>query len=235
MKAANTLEGNRTVLLVARTWTIVMWPNWLCAGGTIREAVAVTTRVIPRSAGVTGDAEDDLRLLRAGQTGDREALAALFTRHETALFRVCRGVLNNATDAEDAVQETLLRALRALSKPDGFRGQSSVKTWLYRIAVNVCLDWKRQHRPSVPLEEAWLNTAAQPGPEAMTLERMRVAEALGRMMPRQRALILLREQEEWSAPEIAEMLGWNVKKVEYELFKIRKVLAAWRAEEGKGE
>ena len=65
------------------------------------------------------------------------------------------------------------------------------------------------------------------------MERMRVAEALRRLMPRQRALILLREQEEWSAPEIAEMLGWNVRKVEYELFKARKILAAWRAEEGK--
>jgi RNA polymerase sigma-70 factor, ECF subfamily len=234
-------ERNRTDLLGVRTWQPQRGDSsggarssWLRGQ---RRDVRETLTASPRAGtGVTGDAEDDLRLLRAGQTGDREALAALFTRHETALFRVCRGILPNPTDAEDAVQETLLRALRALAKPDGFRGDSSVRTWLHRIAVNVCLDWKRQHRQTVvSLDEslAAVHGPSEPGPEVTIMERMRVAEALRRLMPRQRALILLREQEEWSAPEIAEMLGWNVKKVEYELFKARKILAAWRAEEGK--
>src|SRR5690242_6632035 len=91
-------------------------------------------------------AEDDL--LRAGRAGDPWALQRLFAPYERPLFILCRGTLGHTDDAEDAVQETFLRALRALP---GFRGDSSLRTWLFRIAIHICLDWKRARRPT----ECW--------------------------------------------------------------------------------
>src|SRR5437667_12181057 len=89
-------------------------------------------------------------LVQAGQAGDRTALDQLLALHERPLYALCRGILGHADDAEDAVQETFLRALRALP---AFRGDAAVRSWLYRIAVNVCLDRKRSHQPTEPWDE----------------------------------------------------------------------------------
>jgi RNA polymerase sigma-70 factor (ECF subfamily) len=190
------------------------------------------------AAPIPETADDELRLLRAGQAGDRTALETLFTRHEAALLRLCRGMLaaSHPADAEDAVQETLLRALRALAKPGGFRGEASVRTWLHRIAVNVCLEWRRSQRPALSLsslvEEPIAATTADPA--STTFNRLRLAEAFRSLPPRYRALLLLREQEEWSVTEIAALLNWNEKKVHNELFKARRILARWREGEDNG-
>ena len=87
-------------------------------------------------------------LVAAARARDRLALERLLTPHERPLYTLCLGILRNRDDAEDAVQEAFLRALRAMPT---FRGDSSVRTWLQRIAVNVCLDWKRARRDALPL------------------------------------------------------------------------------------
>src|SRR5215467_10388084 len=110
------------------------------------------------------DSEETL-LLQAGQAGDRAALARLLAPHERRLYMLCRGILGHAQDAEDAVQETYLRALRALP---GFRRDAPFRTWLFRIAVNVCLDWKRARRPTEPWDEA-AGMADTTTPEAIVL------------------------------------------------------------------
>src|SRR5437667_9616748 len=138
-------------------------------------------------------------LVQAGQAGDRTALDQLLALHERPLFALCHGILGHAEDAEDAVQETYLRALRALS---GFRRDATFRTWLFRIAVNVCLNWKRDRRPTEPWDEgradAPPNTAT---PEAIALRRLRVTEALSTLSPRHRAIFLLKVLEGWSVDE----------------------------------
>ena len=89
---------------------------------------------------VSVDDADEKRLLGAARTGDTAALERLLARHEPGLRALCRGVLNHAEDAEDAIQETFLRALRALP---AFREQAGLRTWLFRIALNVCLENRR--------------------------------------------------------------------------------------------
>src|SRR5437868_1061307 len=89
--------------------------------------------------------------LRAAQSGDRAALERLLREQEGRLYTVCRGILGNTEDAEDAVQETFLRAIRNLHR---FSGKSQLKTWLHRIAVNYCLDHKRSRGPVLPMEAA---------------------------------------------------------------------------------
>src|SRR5207244_1450305 len=135
-------------------------------------------------------------LLRAGQAGDQAALDQLLAPHERPLLALCRGILGHTEDAEDAAQEALFRALRALPR---FRpGQAAFRTWLFRIAINVCLNWKRDQRPSEP----WDEERASPGfeaasPEVLALQRLQITEALGTLPPHHRAILLLKVVEGW--------------------------------------
>jgi RNA polymerase sigma-70 factor, ECF subfamily len=168
----------------------------------------------------------EAHLLRAGQAGDRTALEQLLMPYERPLYALCRGILGHADDAEDAVQETFLHALRALP---GFRGDSAVRSWLYRIAVNVCLDRKRSYQPTEPWDEERcpLHSHSR-SPESIALGHLRLLEALGTLLPRQRAVLLLKELEGWSVPEIAAAMRLNEKRVYNELYKARRALADWQ-------
>jgi RNA polymerase sigma-70 factor (ECF subfamily) len=160
-------------------------------------------------------------------------LEQLLSLHYRSLFVLCHGILGHAEDAEDAVQETFLRALHGLS---GFRGDAAFRTWLFRIALNLCLRWKASRQPTEPWEEERLSTRAETSPEAMALRHLRMREALRSLMPRHRALLLLKEREGWSLAEIAAALGWNEKRVENELAKARRALVEWRRRDlGEGE
>jgi RNA polymerase sigma factor (sigma-70 family) len=186
-------------------------------------------RAGPRAAWfgeTTAEPSDEARLLRDALAGDRAALARLFSPHERRLYMLCRGILGHAQDAEDAVQETFLRALSALPS---YRGEAPVRAWLFRIAVNVCLDWKRAHHPTEPWDETLprfpTGTAT---PEALVLRQMRVMEALHSLLPRHRAILLLKELDGWSVAEIAAAFGWNQDRVRNELTRARRALADWR-------
>lgn len=186
---------------------------------------------------VSTDMDDDAGLLRAGQAGDRVALTRLFERHERSLYHLCLGMLAEASDAEDAVQETFLRVLRTLDSPGGFRGSSTVRTWLFRIAMNVCLDVRRARK-----RRSWLSffgeipedpIRKEPSPEQMTMDRLRLQAALAALPPEQRTVLILREQEEWSIAEIALALGCTEKRAHNMLYRARRTLAKWREQEQK--
>jgi RNA polymerase sigma-70 factor, ECF subfamily len=176
-------------------------------------------------------------LLQAAQAGDEAALDRLLALHERGLLTLCRGILGHAEDAEDAVQETFFRALRAL--PRFQPGQATFRTWLFRIALNLCLDWKRQHRPTEPWdEERPCSKAHEASPETVALRRLQVIEALGGLPSQRRAVLLLKELEGWSAAEIGVAMEWNIKRVYNELYQARTALAEWHArsaEEGAEE
>jgi len=176
-----------------------------------------------------------------------EAAAQLepFRRELTAY---CYRMLGSAFEAEDAVQETMIRAW---SKFDGFEGRSALRTWLYRIATNVCLDMgpaaQRRARPMdlaspgsatapdlAQLEEKiWVGPipdgrvlAGDPAEVAMGKETIRIAfvSALQRLAPRQRAVLILREVLAWSAAETAELLDTTVASVNSALQRARATL-----------
>lgn len=204
--------------------------DWQNGVATVRSEAAAPGEDTP------GSGAEDLLWLRAGQQGDRTALEHLLKRHEPDLFRLCCGILPSRADAEDAVQEAFLRALKAIAKPGGFRGDSSVRTWLFRIAIHVCCDWKRKrgnHHLSLTTEISHDLRTESPGPERVTLDRLRLREAFAHLSPQHRAILVLREAEECSVAEIAAMLGWNEKKVHNELYGARRALARWR--EGENE
>jgi RNA polymerase sigma-70 factor (ECF subfamily) len=157
-------------------------------------------------------------------------------RHRVVLTGHCARMLGSRSDAEDAVQETLLRAWRGHGR---FQGRSELRSWLYRIATNVCIDMlnARSRRPTpldpAPLESLPLEAGADSDPAARALAReafeLALLEAIERLPARQRAVMFLREAFGWRASEVAEMLGISVAAVNSSLQRARATLDASHA------
>jgi RNA polymerase sigma-70 factor (ECF subfamily) len=171
--------------------------------------------------------------------------------HRASLTGHCYRMLGSATDAEDAVQETFVRAWRGLER---FEGRASMRTWLHRIATNVCLDalsdTSRRMRPieewpagtiDSPLETLDRTHWLEPVPDARVLPadgdpfeiaalrqsiRLAFVAALQHLPPRQRAALLLTEVLGWSAAEVADCLDTSVASVNSALQRARATLAS---------
>jgi RNA polymerase sigma-70 factor (ECF subfamily) len=180
-------------------------------------------------------------------------LAESFEEHRRALTAHCYRMLGSGADAEDAVQETMVRAWRGAG---GFTGAATVRSWLYRIATNVCLDMlrgrARRARPmemgparppvessleSVLPEGSWVSpiaddrvlpVGADPAEMVTARESVRLAfvAALQLLPPRQRAVLILCEVLRWKATETAALLDTSVAAVNSALQRARATLAA---------
>jgi RNA polymerase sigma-70 factor, ECF subfamily len=164
-----------------------------------------------------------------------------FEEHRRELLAHCYRMLASPFEAEDAVQETFIRAWRGW---DGFEGRSALRSWLYRIATNVCLDMlsgrERRARPmdlgpsSEPVEEhlstlpevTWVEPMPDPAEAAVRRETVRLAfiAALQRLPARQRAVLILSEVLRWKASEVAELLETSVASVNSALQRARATL-----------
>jgi RNA polymerase sigma-70 factor (ECF subfamily) len=166
--------------------------------------------------------------------------------YRSELTGYCYRMLGSTFDADDAVQETLVKAWQSMG---GFEGRSSLRSWLYRIATNVCLDALRaRQRRAVPMdmmeprsaslppshtlpEETWLepvpNAALDPAELTERSDSIRLAfvAALQHLPPRQRAVLILREVLAWQAAEVAELLDTTVVSVNSALQRARATLA----------
>ena len=189
----------------------------------------------------------------------RPELEAEFEQHRTELTAYCYRMLGSA-DAEDAVQETFIRAWRAY---DRFEGRAQVRSWLYKIATNVCLDQlesrKRRARPMdlgpagepvaenlnalpevtwiEPIPEGRVVPEADPAEVAQARETIKLAfvAALQHLPPRQRAVLILCEVLRWKASEVAELLETSVASVTSALQRARATLEAADAAHGQTE
>jgi RNA polymerase sigma-70 factor, ECF subfamily len=174
---------------------------------------------------------DQRRLLAAAQAGDEAAFRRLVEPYRHALEVHCYRMLGSAFDTEDLVQETLLRAWRAL---DRFEPRAQIQTWLYRIATNACLDeLKRRPRRPEPLDpfpDVALDESAAPtyDPEARYAIREGMELALLRAIQglpgRQRAVLIFRDVLGWTAPEVAEVLDTSVASVTSALQRARATI-----------
>jgi RNA polymerase sigma-70 factor, ECF subfamily len=188
----------------------------------------------------------------AADTPDAAGLGERLEAHRIELTGYCYRMLGSAFEAEDAVQETFIRAWRGLGR---FEGRSKFRSWLYRIATNVCLDMRgasqRRARPvdlsaagttdqglGPPLSEAtWIEpvpddraiaAGGDPADVAVARESIRLAfvAALQHLPPRQRAVLILREVLRWKADEVAELLDTSVASVNSALQRARATLAS---------
>src|SRR5438270_14026453 len=129
--------------------------------------------------------------LPAARMGEPWALERFYSAHQPQVYALCRKLLGRAADAEDVAQTVFVRAFRELPR---FRGESAVKTWLYRIAVNESLGALRRRRePVASLDDArTAQRAGQGCPGEAILERLAVHAALERLNRDQRAILILR-------------------------------------------
>jgi len=188
-------------------------------------------------------------LLEQAMSGDERAFARLVDPHRRELTVHCYRMLASAEDADDAVQETLLAAWRALAT---FEGRSSLRAWLYRIATNVCIRLAERRPPRVlsfdagpardPLGdlgtpttdiawlEPWIDSADDPADLISRRETIELAyiAALQHLPANQRAVLILRDVLDFSASETADLLDTSVASVTSALQRARQTLAERR-------
>ena len=174
------------------------------------------------------DLPDEALLLRYAQ-GDRMAARALVLRLSPRLLSYVSRVLQDRSEAEDVVQEALLRLWRIA--PDWRPGEAQVTTWVYRVATNLVTDRQRarQRRRTGALDEAPEPTDGQPGALARLIEADRMAAldaALACLPERQRQAVVLRHLEGLTNPEIATILEIGVEAVESLTARGKRALAA---------
>lgn len=173
--------------------------------------------------------EDDREDIAACQRGEREAFDRLVERYQRDVYRLCYRYVNNHHDANDMAQEVFLRAYRAIAR---FRGESSFSTWLYRIAVNTCLNFRASRR--APAEELPESLPDPGAPVSESLEKQeqsrRVREAVARLPEKQRATVILKIYHDLTHEEVARVLGSSVGTVKANLFhalsNLRKLMLA---------
>jgi RNA polymerase sigma-70 factor (ECF subfamily) len=165
-------------------------------------------------------------LVEACRQGDREAFRALYEVYKDDVYSIAWNFTGNEETARDVAQDVFLKLFTAIA---GFRGESTFRTWLFRLVANACRDVHRRSRRVVPMEEAVLETVEEPGsPEADARERelsLRVRSAVQSLAPRVRLAILLRYVEDLSYSEIAAALRCSPGTVASRLNRGHRILA----------
>jgi RNA polymerase sigma-70 factor, ECF subfamily len=159
----------------------------------------------------TGSLLEERALVDECLKGNPDAFDQIVERHQRAVYRLCWRFVSNHEDASDLSQEVFLRAYRGLHR---FRGQSSLSTWLYRIAVNVCLNRVSARTPQAePIGEQHDLDAGSESPIDRVLKHERaerVRAAIAELPPKQRATLILRIYHDMTHQEIAGVLGNSV-------------------------
>src|SRR5262245_60999889 len=194
---------------------------------------------------IEGTMIEERKLIQTAHNGDQNAFRHLVETHQKELLAHCYRMLGSHDDAEDALQDTLLRAWRGLP---AFDGRGAFRRWLYRIASNACLDAiARRPKRVLPIDHVRGGSAALPTEEWMELRldqfgfedrntapetryeqrealELALAMALRHLPPRQRAVLVLREVLGFSAKEVSRALGMSVISVNSALQRARKTV-----------
>ena len=191
--------------------------------------------VVARRDALTGGTrveDPDRALVAAAAAGDRGAFEALVLRHQTRIVNYAMAIVKNPADAEDAAQETFIRAYRSLTR---FRGDSSFKTWLYTIATNAARTGLERRGRRSRLEDESLDDESAPlaagdvpagGADAETtlVRRESIDRALAALPPDLRVAVVLRDVEGLDYKEIAAATGAPIGTVESRIFRARRRL-----------
>jgi len=187
----------------------------------------------------------DMKLVERIRAGDANAYAQLVQRYESRIVALLVGMVRNREDAQDLAQQAFIKAYRNL---DRFRGTASFYTWLYRIAFNLAIDFKRRakNKPGVEFDEGRLHTEGGVLPDPRhgsdspdrELERSRLRallrNAIDELPKDQRAVVVLREVEGLSYKEISEVVdcpeGTVMSRLFYARKKLQELLLATREE-----
>jgi len=165
------------------------------------------------------DRADDRALVDAFQGGCREAFDLIVERHRRTVYQLCFRFVGNHEDAADLAQDVFVRAFKGLA---AFKGESSIRTWLYRVSVNVSLNRVTSRRPVTEPIDAVERVDVHAVNPLDAVERdeqvVRVRQAIRRLPPKQRATLVLRVYQDLSYEEIATVLGGSVGAVKANFF-----------------
>lgn len=204
-----------------RRWSPAIDTGW---------TVTVVDPTTPDTAALEG--LDDAGLVAACVSGRREAFDVIVERHRRTVYQVCYRFMSNHEDASDLSQEAFVRAWRGLKT---FKGESQLSTWLYRIAVNVCLNKVSAKTPAIEPIEALerLEDTRTEGARSRLLREERAAtvrKAIAGLPKRQRATLILRSYHDMSHQQIADILGSSVGAVKANFFhalaNLKKILGS---------
>lgn len=162
--------------------------------------------------------ELDYYLREDSVASEEEKFDRLYEEHSSYVYNTCLGIVGNPDDARDAMQDTFVQIYRSLHK---FKGNSAIRTWIHRIAINKCMDLLRS-KPKHECVET-IETFGEMEPLAGNTEvESIVRDTIGRMRPDHRVVLTLFYLQEYSYQEIAEMLGTRLSQVRMCLHRARK-------------
>jgi RNA polymerase sigma-70 factor (ECF subfamily) len=183
------------------------------------------------------DGREVLERIRAGEV---EAVQELFEEHRTRIYRVCLLYTENTEDAKDVLQETFLRAFKSIKR---FRGDSSFSTWLTRIAINICLNLRRDRRVSESLDSERLEVIQHKLPQGNTRNpeqslkmrelREKILALVGKLPPRERMAFVLKHFEHLKIREISVVMKISEGTVKSFLHRAVMTLRHGLAEDGQ--
>ena len=170
--------------------------------------------------------DEEQGLIRKSRQGDHEAFEALIRRHQRMIHSLTFRMSGSMADAEDLAQETFVQAFRQL---DGFRAEARFSSWLYRIAINLCLNWKKRRERQAHLLADWQQSREDFQPADDHRARL-VQDALMQLKPKQRAALVLTIYDGLNHAEAALVLGCSETTVSWRVFaaraRLKKLLSA---------
>jgi RNA polymerase sigma-70 factor (ECF subfamily) len=177
--------------------------------------------------------DPDETLVWESLRGDPAAFESLVRNHQRMIHSLAYRMTGSLTDAEDLAQETFVRAYGQLSE---YRSQAKFSTWLYRIAINTCLNWRQREHRRRTVHTLWASAAETDRPEASSDHgdaggpgelSERIQAALLRLPTRQRAAVVLTVYDGLNHAEAAKALGCSETTVSWRVFTARRKLKAW--------
>jgi RNA polymerase sigma-70 factor, ECF subfamily len=169
---------------------------------------------------------DEASSIQRFKDGDLSGFEELVRKYQDRIYNICRYMIQDPHDAQDAAQDVFLKAYQNLK---AFKPEASLYTWLYRIAVNTCLDYKKRSRPEQAEDESVIDdlasTDASPEQRYQSKEiGQAIQAALQKLPERLRAAIVLKEIEELSYEEIAAVLDTSLGTVKSRISRAREEL-----------
>ena len=162
-------------------------------------------------------ATDDSSRVVQSQQGDQEAFEALIRQHQRMIHSLCYRMTGSMADADDLAQETFIQAYQHLAS---FRAEARFSSWLYRIATNLCLNWKKSEARQQRLHKEWSeHERAASGHDDDCAQQ--VQNALMRLNPKQRAAVVLTLYDGLTHAEAARALGCSETTVSWRMFAAR--------------
>ena len=166
--------------------------------------------------------DEDKGRIAQSQAGDSEAFEVLVREHQRMIHSLCYRMTGSLADAEDLAQESFIHAYRHLAE---FRGEARFSSWLYRIAVNQCLNWQKRRQRQERLSQQWVEEERGGSQDDFACAQQ-VQDALLKLNAKQRAAIILTTYDGLTHAEAARALGCSETTVSWRLFAARRKLKA---------